>query len=147
LARSLRKLRQPLHSIVLIEDDAEMRTLLARTVRSLSRRYRVTEASDGAEGVQYIRELHPDVILLDLLMPNTDGYAVLRAIRQERSLRQIPVAVISGMGADEEIITPRIEVSRFDGFSLGSLVAFLKSDLDLLVHAREDANHEKLPLW
>ncbi|HEX5414701.1 MAG TPA: ATP-binding protein [Chloroflexota bacterium] len=147
LARALRKLRQPLHSIVLIEDDAEMRTLLARTIRSLSRRYRVTEASDGAEGLQRIREERPDVILLDLLMPNTDGYAVLRAIRQDRLLRRTPIVVISGMGADEEIMTPRIEVSRFDGFSLGSVVAFLKSNLDLLVRARADADHEKLPLW
>ena len=146
LARALRRLRQPLRSIVLIEDDAEMRTLLARTIRSLSRRYRVEEASDGARGLQIIRERCPDVVLLDLLMPDTDGYAVLRAMHQERILRRTPIVVISGMGAEEEMVTPLIEVNRPNGFSIGDTVAYLKSGLDVLARARAGHGHAALPL-
>lgn len=141
LARALRKLRQPLHSIVLIEDDDEMRALLARTLRSLSRRYRVEEASDGAQGLQIIQARCPDVVLLDLVMPDTDGHAVLRAMHQDRALRRIPIVVISGMGADEEMMTPMIEVVRPGGFSLGDTVAYLKSGLDVLVRSRRERDH------
>ncbi|MGH2461187.1 MAG: response regulator, partial [Chloroflexota bacterium] len=97
--------------------------------------------SYGAQGLQIIRARCPDVVLLDLVMPETDGHAVLRAMHQDRALRRVPIVVISGMGADEEMMTPLIEVNRPGGFSLGDTVAYLKSGLDVLVRSRAERGH------
>lgn len=131
--RSLRGLEHKLRQVVVIEDDVEMRALLARTVRSLSRRYTVVEAADGIAGLQAIRELHPDAILLDLLMPEADGYAVLRALAADSALREIPVIVISGKGVREEVVTPLIEIGRPNGLTVGDTVACLRANLDALL--------------
>ncbi|MGH2458427.1 MAG: ATP-binding protein [Chloroflexota bacterium] len=98
LARAVRRLPRPTRNLAVIEDDSEMRSLLVRMLRSLSRRYRIEEAGDGVAGLDLIRRSRPDAVLLDLLMPNTDGYAVIRALREDESLRDIPVVVISARG-------------------------------------------------
>jgi two-component system KDP operon response regulator KdpE len=59
--------------------------------------YRVELAADGEEALRAARASHPDVILLDQIMPKLDGKQVLHALRQDATTRDIPVFVLSGM--------------------------------------------------
>lgn len=79
--------------ILVIEDETEMIELM-RLI--LSRRgYEVHGAPGGVEGIKMVRELHPDLVLLDLMMPVMDGWEVYQQIRADESTRNIPVIVVT----------------------------------------------------
>jgi CheY-like chemotaxis protein len=77
--------------VLVIDDDPAVRTLMRRF---LSRGgFRVADAADGETGIRLARELKPDVITLDVLMPVMDGWAVLTAIKNDETLAAIPVVL------------------------------------------------------
>ncbi|MCC7538954.1 MAG: response regulator [Deltaproteobacteria bacterium] len=78
---------------VVIVDDSE--TFLALERAALEDRYAITTASDGAEGLARIRQLRPDVALIDLAMPAMNGDDVLRAMKADPELASIPVVIVS----------------------------------------------------
>ncbi|GAB4399003.1 MAG: hypothetical protein OHK003_22430 [Anaerolineales bacterium] len=80
-------------TILCIEDEPEMIDLI-RLI--LSRKgYKVQGATGGVEGIRLIKELHPDLVLLDLMMPDMDGWEVYQQMKAEASLRDIPVIVVT----------------------------------------------------
>ena len=82
-----------LKQVVCIEDDPEMIELI-RLI--LSRRgVQVHGAAGGAEGLKKVREMHPDLILLDLMMPDMDGWEVYQQMKSEAEIRSIPVIVVT----------------------------------------------------
>ena len=92
-----------LANILVIEDD----DIVARTIeRSLrSEEFRVDLASSGVEGLKAARRNRPDLIILDVIMPGMDGYAVCREIRADPVLTQIPVLFLTAKIKDEDKIT------------------------------------------
>jgi len=83
----------PVKHIVCIEDEPEMIDLI-RLI--LSRRgYEVHGAPGGKEGLKLVRELIPDLVLLDLMMPEMDGWEVYQQMKAEESTRNIPVIVVT----------------------------------------------------
>ncbi len=81
---------------ILVVDDEQYIRLLAR--RLLSDKFTVLEGSDGAEAVDMARKHKPDLILLDIMMPNVDGYNACSTIKQDQSTRSIPVVMLTGIG-------------------------------------------------
>jgi two-component system cell cycle response regulator len=83
----------PIH-ILVIEDDDVSRTLLQRL---LTRRFpcRVHEARNGREGLDMIRCLKPDLVLLDMMLPELDGVGVLEATRSDPVFASLPVMIVS----------------------------------------------------
>ena len=81
--------------ILVIDDDRAGRMLL----RSLLGRegYRLEFADDGLSGLERARQLQPDLILLDVLMPGIDGFEVCRRLRQDRLLAQVPVVMLTAL--------------------------------------------------
>jgi len=86
-------LNKPSKKLAYIEDEAEMidlvRLILGR------RGYTVLGATGGREGLELVRREHPDLVLLDLMMPDMDGWDVYHQIRSEDTTRDIPVIVIT----------------------------------------------------
>jgi len=79
--------------ILCIEDETEMIDLM-RLI--LSRKgYEVHGAPGGMEGIKLVRELHPDLVLLDLMMPVMDGWEVYQQMKADESTRDIPVIVVT----------------------------------------------------
>jgi CheY-like chemotaxis protein/anti-sigma regulatory factor (Ser/Thr protein kinase) len=76
-------------TVLLIDDDASVRDVMRRLLDDEG--FRVVTASDGMQGLQLARQLHPAVITLDVLMPHMDGWAVLRALKADPELADIPV--------------------------------------------------------
>ncbi|WP_448573752.1 response regulator [Trichothermofontia sp.] len=99
----------PARKVLVIDDSTMIRRMVSGI---LSKHFEVLEASDGVMGLQMAKQHHPDLILLDFVMPKMDGYDTLRHMRQEESLRRTPVIIMSGL---KEQVTARIP-EPFKGF-------------------------------
>lgn len=80
--------------VLIIEDDEDARNLLERNIRRLG--FNTRCALDGAEGLAAIREKIPSAILLDLNMPNVNGFEFIDAVAKDGELSSIPMLVVSG---------------------------------------------------
>lgn len=100
-------------TILVCDDDPSLRELV-RAV--LGPAYRFAEAADGLEALALARELRPDLVVLDVMLPGLSGIEVLEALRLDEELRSIPVVVITawshaeldaqGAGADRFVSKP-----------------------------------------
>jgi DNA-binding response OmpR family regulator len=79
--------------VVYIEDEQEMIDLVKLIVSR--KRYEVHGASGGREGLDLVRRISPDIILLDLMMPDMDGWDVYQQLKANDATRHIPVIVIT----------------------------------------------------
>lgn len=88
-------------TVLVVDDEKQNRSLLAEL---LNDDCRVILAKSGAQALERTREQHPDLILLDVLMPDMSGYQVIQALKSDDATRQIPVIFISALDstADEE---------------------------------------------
>jgi CheY-like chemotaxis protein len=102
-------------SVLVIDDEPDVLDLLNRTL--LKEGLQVVTASNGEEGLRLARELHPDVITLDVLMPGMDGWAVLAALKGDEATADIPVIMVTIV--DDEHV----------GYALGAS-AYLTKPLD-----------------
>ncbi|MEH2513738.1 PAS domain S-box-containing protein [Nitrobacteraceae bacterium AZCC 1564] len=117
---------EPEHApiVLVVDDDPNARELLRRHLQRGG--YAVRMAASGEEAMQLARALHPDVITLDALMPQMDGWAVLSAIKEDAALAEIPVIMVT------------IVDNQSIGFSLGAADYLVKPiDRDRLVRAVE----------
>ena len=94
LLGSLEHLDRSVRRIAILEDDPSAALLLRRILQA-RRDYQIFEARDGRIGLEMIRRERPDVILLDLMMPELDGFGVLEALRADQELQRIPVVVVT----------------------------------------------------
>jgi DNA-binding response OmpR family regulator len=79
--------------IVCIEDEPEMIELIQLILNR--RGFEVLGAPGGKEGLRMVRELHPDLVLLDLMMPDMDGWEVYQQMKAEESTHNIPVIIVT----------------------------------------------------
>jgi len=86
--------------VMVVDDNPDARAILVATVRKSG--YRVIEAADGDTALALARTQRPDLITLDVLMPQRDGWAVLSALKAEAELRDTPVIIVT-MLADRSI--------------------------------------------
>ena len=86
-------------SILLIEDEPE---LLSYMQEALSRDFDVYTAVDGTEGIIKAEKLFPQIIITDLMMPNTDGFEVCRHLRENFKTSHIPIVMVSGAGEENQ---------------------------------------------
>ena len=82
-----------LGTVLIIEDERVMQDLLRQELAQ--RGYRVLTAAGGIEGLRLAREVRPDAITLDVIMPDLDGWSVLRALKDDPDLRSIPVILVT----------------------------------------------------
>jgi CheY-like chemotaxis protein len=87
--------------VVVIDDQADD-ILLIRRMLEAQDRYRVFGANGGQAGIDLVQRRRPDIIILDLMMPEVDGFAVLEALKGEPETRDIPVIVITAKELAEE---------------------------------------------
>jgi len=87
--------------ILLIEDEEIMIDLLQRKLSKEG--YDVSVARDGVEGLDKMREIKPDIVLLDIVMPKKGGFEVMEDMAKEEELKAIPVIIISNSGQPVEL--------------------------------------------
>lgn len=91
------------HTILVIEDESTIRNDMAEIL--LFEGFDVLTAENGTEGIQLAIEKLPDLIVSDVMMPETDGYEVLTALRENPLTRLIPVIFVTAMAEKEDIRT------------------------------------------
>ena len=88
--------RGHLGTVLIVDDEHAVHELLERELGT--RGYRVVHASGGREGLRLAREVRPDAITLDILMPDLDGWAVLRELKADPELCDTPVVLVTILG-------------------------------------------------
>ena len=88
--------------LVLVVDDIPQNVRLLEAVLS-PKGFRVATASSGEEALDVLSKEHPDIVLLDILMPGMDGYEVCRRIREDPGTAFLPVIMITASGEQEKI--------------------------------------------
>ena len=81
------------HLSLIIDDESDSCELLSHIVEDIGGR--AIQARSGAEGLKIAKSLHPDIIILDLLIPEIDGHQVLRTLKSDQDLCDIPVIIVS----------------------------------------------------
>jgi DNA-binding response OmpR family regulator len=81
------------YKIVYIEDDSEMIDLVSLILNRQG--YQLSGANGGREGLELVKRISPDLILLDLMMPDIDGWDVYQQLKSNEETRDIPVIVIT----------------------------------------------------
>jgi threonine synthase len=120
---------------VLVVDDNKDAVHLIRRLLEKKKKYRVFEANDGRDGVEQARQRIPDMIILDLMMPELDGFGVLEELKRDTRTQDIPVIVVSAKDITEE------EWARLHGqiealYQKGSLppLDFVEQVVDVIEH-------------
>jgi len=88
---------------LLVIDDSETNLLLFDSMFENDERVEVLLRDNGKDIENYCLEHMPDLILLDLMMPEVHGFEVLERMQSHEKLRQIPIIIISALGGDEDI--------------------------------------------
>ena len=107
-------------TVLVVEDDRFLRRACEAGLQELG--FTVICATDGEDGLRLGRQVRPDLVLLDLLMPRLSGVEVLRALKADDATRDIPVMVLSNSSRVQDVA----EVKR-----LGAVGYFVKANLSL----------------
>jgi len=88
--------------VIIADDDALLRSLVEFKLKA--RGYRVITAGDGDEALRLISQERPDLVVLDAMMPGTDGFEVLRRIKAEPELDGIAVVMLTARKQESDIV-------------------------------------------
>jgi CheY-like chemotaxis protein len=90
--------------IVVVEDDIAMREIVVHKLTSSG--FAVKEAEDGQQGIDLIIQEKPDLVLLDLMLPEVDGFTVLETVRKnpDKTLAATPVIILSNLWSNKDIL-------------------------------------------
>jgi CheY-like chemotaxis protein len=105
--------------ILIVDDEVHIKMLLEQTLEELEDEFEVDlyTASDGEEGLEFIRGKRPDLVFLDIMMPKMNGYEVCRIIKDDPSLRDVKIILLTAKGQ---------EVDRKQGLELGAMMYMTK---------------------
>ena len=111
LLAALDRLDENVTTVLIVDDNADD-ALLVRRMLEAKKSYRVFHAPDGQAGLAEARQRLPDLVVLDLTMPNLDGFSVLEELKHDERTRHIPVIVVTARDitdAERQRLTGRVE--------------------------------------
>ena len=95
--------------ILVVEDDTDLLDIMRLALKSAG--YSTASATNGIEALKKARTLSPDLIILDLVLPELDGFAVCETLRKDRATASVPIIVVTGLSS---------EFTRLAGFESGA---------------------------
>ena len=98
-------------TILVVDDDEDMRGLVRRLLERAG--YAVREAADGHAALRELFASPPDLVLLDVMMPEVDGFTVCRKIKEDAKLKDLPVIFLTAKGGGEALA---------EGFESGAIM-------------------------
>ena len=109
--------------VLIVEDDSLLHGLLVKNLSILTAKGMVIDAAvDGSDALQKAQAAHPDLIILDLVLPTMSGFEFLEKARQEKGLEKTPVLLLTNLNTDAD---------RERARSLGVLAYLVKADFSL----------------
>lgn len=106
------------HKILLIEDDPMLSSMYKTKLESEG--FIVIVADNGVDGIKAAKKENPDLIMLDVIMPQLDGFSVLEVLKKDKATKNIPVVMLTNLGTEED---------REKGKKLGAIDYFVKASL------------------
>ena len=97
--------------MVVVDDDDDIRTLMSLLLRDS---YSVETAADGAAGLELVRRVHPDLVVLDLLMPKMHGFEVCQKIKSDAGLAGTKILISSSKSYNHDVRTAVEETGADD---------------------------------
>jgi len=125
--------------ILVVDDDIGFTQLIERFLETSHREYEVVKAYTALEGLNLMKTARPDLVLLDVIMPDLNGFQMLDTILDDEQLRDIPVILLaaSDRPPDSDVmITGAIQIQNALGFRAGEIVHLLGRILDDLTAPR-----------
>ena len=90
-------------TVLAVDDDKDILALVTYALRSEG--YRVLSARDGSQALKMVREHAPDLIVMDVMMPEISGFAVLREIKEDQATQEIPVIMLTAKDEESDILS------------------------------------------
>lgn len=87
--------------ILIADDDLFFRNFYSTKLKENG--FEVDTAADGGETLEKIKIFKPDLLLLDIIMPNMDGFSVLKSLKEDSSINTLPIIVFSTLGQEDDI--------------------------------------------
>lgn len=97
--------------VLIIDDDADQNLTLAYCLKGQG--FEVTTTTSGADGRRLAKEIHPALILLDVQLPDDDGFSICSALEDDPETSEIPVMIVSGADLPQSVRKARMAGSRF----------------------------------
>jgi threonine synthase len=94
LLSALQQVESQVRRIVIIEDNQDAARLIKRILQARGN-YDIHLAGDGADGIKLVREVRPDMVITDLMMPDVDGFAVIETMKSDPNTKTIPIVVVT----------------------------------------------------
>ncbi len=131
------------HTLLVVDDEPQVLELHTRMVKAHLPGCRVLAAGSGRQALELMEQSRPDLVLLDLMMPEMDGFAVLQAMREREQTRDVPVIILTAQnvtGADLTRLQQGVaSVLSKSIFSADEVLARIESALARGDHTRADA--------
>lgn len=89
------------YSVVIVEDEKMLADMYA--TKFTMDGFTTEKANDGQAGLDLVKKVKPDIVLLDVIMPKLDGFAVLKALRAEPDFQTTPILLLTNLGQDEDV--------------------------------------------
>lgn len=135
----------PSSTIMIVEDKPDMARLLRRQLLSADQGYQIISVADGESALRLLSEHRPDLMLLDIGLPDLDGYEVLRRKNEDPCLRTIPVIIISARDPlGGTIVVGRIRMELVGGLSVRHIAVVAEAISDALAPTKR-ARHPRSP--
>ncbi|MBI1877708.1 MAG: response regulator [Chloroflexi bacterium] len=134
LLAELRQLGEFQH-ILIVDDDRGFVQLVERMLQVTGQALQIDRAYNGEDGLRAMRQRRPDVVLLDLMMPDLDGFQVLEQMQCEPELAGIPVVLLTATSYKEDTTTfqeSRVTISRPGGLQPGEILRCLRGVIGAL---------------
>jgi signal transduction histidine kinase/CheY-like chemotaxis protein len=128
-------------TVLIVDDEPDALRLFWRMLSGLNRNYRVLTASDSRQALEILRMHRPDVVFMDLVMPDADGFWLLNEIRRTPEFADIPTYVVSARDpSGQPIVSDALMVMKSGGLSLSQLIACLQQLTGILSPMRQSVN-------
>lgn len=117
--------------VLIVDDNKVNRQLLKEIILKAHPEYTISSVTDGKTCLSFVREKKPDIVLLDVMMPEVNGYEVCQALKSDDDLRSVPVILITALDKVEE---------KVQGFQVGAADYIVKPINSEETLARIDAH-------
>ncbi|HVO43726.1 MAG TPA: ATP-binding protein [Aggregatilineales bacterium] len=142
----LRPFGEHIDRLLVIDDDPDFVRLVNRMLDNPQRRYQFINAYSGKEGLVMLRMHKPDLILLDLELPDFEPVELTQRIRSEPCARDVPIIVISGRDAvgSVEVVNGPVTVSKANGVPPGQIIRWVESILETTMQVETSTTQREI---
>ena len=123
LGRAITALKDPVRRVLIVDDDLDVLRLFESMLRTLDESLDVLKASSGREALDLLRKTPPDLMLLDVKMPNMNGWEILDLMEHDDSLKEVPALLVSAQDpTDTPMTSDFVLFTKSQGVSIDALL-------------------------